>query len=139
MFEAVIALSIILLAIIFYASFVGNPVIKVTSSSSQLKVFGDDILRSLDEYTSEVGGSYHNSFLVQCIIEKDVDALTNRLNQSLPKTALYNIYVYNGVTQQTELWYPETPIPNVENVVKSSRAFVYNGFVYEVQLEVWYV
>jgi len=139
MFEAVAALSIIFLAILFVASFIGPPSFKVVSSSSQLKVFGDDALRSLDQYNSDGKSIYHNSLLVEYIVTNDTDSFTSFLNQTLPETALYNVYVYSSLTHKTDLWYPSEPIPSVGCVVKSSRVFVYEGFVYEVQLEVWYL
>lgn len=143
MFEAVIAIAIIILAYIFASYFTSPPSIRIAESSSKLEVFVKDILRTLDEYNPNGKPQYHYSLLTEYIISNTSDArknLTGFLNTTLPSTALYNIYVYAPLTSSTYLWYPEDePNPAVGTVIKGYRTIVYKGFVYEVQLEVWYV
>lgn len=139
MLETVTALAIIILAILFVRAFYGPPSLRVASSSSQLEVLANDILNTLDEKSVAGKARYHDSLLVEYIVTNDTSNFTSFLNQSLPATALYNIYVYNSTANSIYLWYPSKEIPTIGQVVKASRIFVYDGFVYEVELKVWYV
>jgi len=139
MFEAITAIAIIIMAVFFVRSFYGAPSLEVAASSEQLETYGDDILRTLDQPNSLIPEKYHGSLLVKYIVNNNSKDFSDFVETLLPATALYSIYIYNVSGDEISLWYPTEELPKSGNIVRSSRAFVYKGFVFEVQLEVWYI
>ena len=135
--EAIVAVGIVFAAIYVVSTMIGGPVITSASTASQLKVLAEDILRSLDEKNESIPDRYHESLLVQCIAERDIDTLTQVIGESLPPTVLYNLYLYNASNHTTVLLYPDEAFQPVGTVEKASRIIVYEGYIYEVELEVW--
>ena len=139
MFEAITAIAIIIMAVFFVRSFYGGPSLKVAASSDQLETYGEDILRTLDQPSSNIPDKYHNSLLVKYIVKNESEDFSKFVENLLPGTALYSIYIYNVSGDNLSLWYPTEELPKAGNIVRSTRAFVYKGFLFEVQLEVWYI
>ncbi len=137
--EAIIAVGIVFAAIYIVSSMVGSPVITTASTTNQLKVLADDILRSLDARNESIPPRYHHSLLVKYIAERDISSLTSIINDTIPPTALYNLYLYNASNRTTTLLYPSNALPPTGNVAKANRMIVYDGYIYEVELEVWTV
>ena len=74
-------------------------------SSNELKRLGDDALDTIYAETMHIkqnmGDEYitnnPSSKLVVCVITNNYTELTDSLNNSLPDTVLYNIYISNGI------------------------------------------
>ena len=85
-----------------------------TQSSNELKLMGDDTLGTIYAETMHIkqsmGGNYTTnnptSKLAVCIITNNYTGLTDSLNNILPDTVLYNIYISNGT--KTIFWCSST-------------------------------
>jgi len=102
--ETVFFAVTVLLAIIFLYQLSPSSTIS-NEYTNILKVQGDDALQSL--YTDVVPGDYPSDFpsnkLVYYLITNDYDGFTlSNLNNLLPSTVMYNIYISNGT--KTVFW-----------------------------------
>lgn len=102
--ETVFFAVTVLLALIFLYQL--SPSSTVSNEYTNiLKIQGDDALQSL--YTDVVPGDYPSDFpsnkLVYYLITNDYDGFTlSNLNNLLPSTVIYNIYISNGT--KTVFW-----------------------------------
>jgi len=102
--ETVFFAVTVLLALIFLYQL--SPSSAVSNEYTNiLKIQGDDALQSL--YTDVVPGDYPSDFpsnkLVYYLITDDYDGFTlSNLNNLLPSTVIYNIYISNGT--KTVFW-----------------------------------
>lgn len=135
--EAIISVGIVFAAIYLVSSMVGGPVIRTASSTGQLKILAEDILRSLDKKNESVPERYHQSLLVKYIAERDIDHLVDAIDRSLPAISDFNIYLYNASNHSTVLLYPDKAVFPTGDVIKANRIIVYGSYIYEVELEVW--
>jgi len=95
--ETVFFAVTVLLALIFLYQL--SPSSAVSNEYTNiLKIQGDDALQSL--YTDVVPGNYPSDFpankLVYYLITNDYHNFTSDLNNLLPSTVMYNIYISNG-------------------------------------------
>ena len=102
--ETVFFAVTVLLALIFLYQL--SPSSAVSNEYTNiLKIQGDDALQSL--YTDVVPGDYPSDFpsnkLVYYLITNDYNGFTlSNLNNLLPSTVMYNIYINNGI--KTVFW-----------------------------------
>ena len=123
---------ILFIGVLLFISSFSAPHQEPDYSFTQLKTFGDDSLRTLDN-TPTSDGLYHNSTLVK-YIANDTTNLTKFLNLSLPETVSYNIYL-RTVSERVSIHYMGTP---TGETAVAHRIIVYNGNVYNVELLMWY-
>ena len=102
--ETVFFAVTVLLALIFLYQLAPSSAVS-NEYTNILKVQGDDALQSL--YTDVVPGDYPSDFpsnkLVYYLITNDYDGFTlSNLNNLLPSTVMYNIYISNGT--KTVFW-----------------------------------
>ncbi|RLF27726.1 MAG: hypothetical protein DRN08_04090 [Thermoplasmata archaeon] len=101
--EVVFFATTVILSLVFIYN-LSPPSVVTNKYSSNLKIMGDDALRSL--YTQPIIGvppkGYPNSRLVHYLITNDYGDLVSDLNDLLPSNVMYNIYVSNGTN--TMVW-----------------------------------
>jgi hypothetical protein len=143
--DAITAISIIILAIIFAGNIAPVQSTVNPGTSSQLKILADDALRTLDSNMS----SHENQTKLEYYLWDRVkynntnNELLTFLNKSFPKTlsVSYNIWYYNSSSNKTVLWYPDVARLTFGTVVRSHRIVVVehsgNVYNYDVILEVW--
>ena len=124
---------ILFIGVLLFISSFSAPHQEPDYSFTQLKTFGDDSLRTLDN-TPTSDGSYHNSTLVKYIATNNISALTGFLNSSLPNAVSYNIY-NRSVSGRVTIYEMGTPIGDT---AVAHRIIVYNGNIYDVELLMWY-
>ena len=146
--DAITAISIIILSIIFAGSIAPVQSTVNPGTSSQLKILADDALRTLDTEMSEDDIKltkleyYLWSYTSSPFKNFDV-RLTDFLNESFPSTisVSYNIWYYNSSNKKTVLWYPDEARLTFGTVIRSHRIVFdrYSNYVYDVILEVWWI
>ena len=124
---------ILFIGVLLFISSFSAPHQEPDYSFTQLKTFGDDSLRTLDN-TPTSDGLYHNSTLVEYIAKNDTANLTKFLNLSLPETVSYNIYL-RTVSERSSIYYMGAP---TGETAVAHRIIVYDGNVYDVELTMWY-
>jgi len=124
---------ILFIGVLLFISSFSAPHQEPDYSFTQLKTFGDDSLRTLDN-TPTSDGLYHNSTLVKYIATNNISALTGFLNSSLPNAVSYNIY-NRSVSGRVTIYEMGTPIGDT---AVAHRIIVYNGNIYDVELLMWY-
>lgn len=154
--ESILFSIMVILSLMFVSNI--SPPSRVSSSLpvDQLKILGDDALRTIDKTTPTPADSYLGSSLVKYILEKDVFSLTNLLNSLLPDIS-YNLYLSNGI--ETIKWYDgEVLTGGKHGAVSKSHMIIilpldwidpdiypdgiitdYDGVVYDFILEMWYI
>jgi hypothetical protein len=160
--EAVLFSIMVIMALIFVNQLSPPSRISATISSDQLKILGDDALRSIDKVTIPELIAYSGSSLVKYIAKNDKENLAEYLNSLLPSQVKYNIYISDG--NETIKWYDaelEEKVAIVGTISRSHYIIVIRdeeitkdykmdgaenrfvehpiGCVYEVILEMWYV
>ncbi len=135
--EAVTVCVILLVSILFLSYLSAPPSVHVFTPN-QLKILGDDLLRSLDLMPTS-DGSYHDSMLTQYILTNppDYEDFTAFAEAVLPSNTFYHVWIVNGTTRS--LWYPTEALDKFGEVVKSHRVIIYDGSIYDIELEMWYV
>ncbi len=135
--EAVSAIIIIVLTFLFVYLSSSSPNPQVSRNPiTQLKDLGDDALFSL--YNSNSTESIYSNLLVQYMMENDTKDMTSYINSSLPSTVSYNIWL-SSINGNLVIFYPETPKVSYGSTARSHQIFTYEGRLYEVQLEMWYI
>jgi len=135
--EAIFVAAWVIIAILLINTFILPRSTTEENPVAQLEVLGSDALRSLDKAYIE-DSAYHNSLLTKYIFTDDKASLSKFLNVTLSNLVSYRIWLYNASAHETSLWYPENPINATNNVATAHRIIVYNGYVYDVKLEMWY-
>ena len=159
--ESVLFSIMVLMALLFVSQLSPPSKVYASTSSDQLKILGDDALRSIDKRSPGGGlgqiGLYSTSSLTKYIATNDVDSLTAYLDALLPNNVNYNISISNGT--KTINWYNGEEAGNVKvgdisvahciilinkeaidgtEYVNKQIIEDYDGYIYEVILEMWY-
>lgn len=122
--EAVLFAVMVFTALFFIFQLSPSPAIDADLSSDQLKILGDDALRTIDKTTPETPGSYYNSKLVKFVANNEKGNFTGLLNLVLPDYVGYNIHLSDGVN--ATIWYngEEVSGEKVGLVTRSHRIIV---------------
>lgn len=102
--EAIFFAITIVIALIFLFQMSPTSIQSGTQSSNELKLLGDDALDTIYAETlhikQNIGEGYTTNNpankLAVCIITNNFTGLTDSLNDILPETVFYNIYISNG-------------------------------------------
>jgi len=132
-----ISAVILFIGVLLFVSSFSTPPREANYSFTQMKILGDDSLRTLDNLPVDNQTDtekYHNSTLVEYIAKNDTANLTKFLNLSLPETVSYNIYL-RTVSERSSIYYMGAP---TGETAVAHRIIVYNGNVYDVELLMWY-
>ncbi len=143
--EAVSATIIILFAFLFvYMASTPQGTVVSISSTTQLRILGSDILTAIYE-DNPSDGTYSN-LLAEYVFEdgnsdfsSKVQNFTIFLNKSFPKGIMYNVWVYNPHNDSRVLYYPHNELISVGSVARTHKFVCHQGFVRDVQLEMWYI
>jgi len=132
-----ISAVILFISVLLFVSSFPTPPRESNYSITQMKILGDDSLRTLDNLPVDNqtdAEKYHNSTLVEYVAKNDTANFTKFLNLSLPETVSYNIYL-RTISERSFIYYMGTPIG--ETAV-AHRIIVYDGNLYDVELAMWY-
>jgi hypothetical protein len=144
-YEAIVCAALLALAV-FFVYQMHPPMMQSTIYSNQLKILGDDALRSLGAYPSKNYSGY--SLLEEYIIDNNTANFTKFLNSTFPATVGYSIYISNGTVEQ--IWYNGS-VGGIFGLVTRSHYIIaidpdlsqpipnYTGSVYDVILEMWQI
>lgn len=116
--ESIFFAITVVIALVFLIQISPTSIQSGNQSSNELKLLGDDALDAIYAETLHInqnrGGNYNTnnptSKLVVCIITNNYTGLTDSLNNILPDTVLYNIYISNGT--ETVFWCSSTADTN---------------------------
>jgi hypothetical protein len=116
--EAIFFAITVVIALILLFQMSPTSIQSGSQSSNNLKMLGDNALDAIYAETQHikqnVGASYTtnnpSSKLVVSIIKNDYSKLTDSLNNILPDSVIYNIYISNG--SKTVFWCTSTGDPN---------------------------
>jgi len=61
------------------------------------------------------------------------------IEDAIPSDALYTVWLYNASLGREDLWYPWVEREGFGEIVRCNRVIVYDGFVYDVVLKMWYI
>ena len=140
MLEAVSATIILILAFLFiYTSMSSQQTEVMVDETAQLRLLGDDVLSSLDKTPPK--NTIYSSRLVECLFnksEEDMQVFMDYINSFLPSVVSYNVWLYRSLTQNTSLVCPSIAQESFGSVTQAHRLVVYQGEIYDVQLEMWY-
>ena len=147
-----------LILIIFVSNISPPSMVSSSTPVDQLKILGDDALRTIDKTAPSPASSYLGSLLVKYLLKNDKFSLTNLLDSLLPDVS-YNLYISNGST--TIKWYNGEALTGGKHgaVSKSHMIIIlpqgpewidpaiypngiipgYDGVVYNLVLEMWYI
>lgn len=111
---------------------------------NSLKTRADTALTALD---NEPNSNYHTS-LTQYIAENMTNSFSSRLRSSISPCYGFTVYVYNitnmyrnssvSLEENKDIFIDQWS-PKVGDKTHASRMIVYDGFVYEVVMELWYL
>lgn len=136
--EAVFVAGMLLLSLLFISHFSAPPTVE-TIPENQLKIRGDEALRSLDLLPT-ASGSYHDSRLTQYIFTNDFTNFISFIDEMLPSAVLYNVWLYNTSSRNSVFWCSNhansaRKQEMIGTTVRSHRSIVNEGIVYDVELE----
>ena len=145
--EVIIVSGMLLTTLFFVKSFDFTPS-TVASKENRLATIGDSILTSL-ESTPDPSGEY-NSLLARYTnpnaLPSDVSGFIDTVRNSLPYGSLFEISVINvsniaissTATIQSSTFTIYSPPAKAGTEAVASKVVVINGFVYELNLEIYY-
>lgn len=128
--ETIVFAITVLLSLVFLYQLSPSSTVE-NKYTNDLKIRGDDALRSLNNAQIDTSANYPFDFpsnkLVNYLITNDYSSFISDLNSMLPKTVDYNIYISNGT--KTIFWchsnyksgttIPQEPTKTIEPVSKS--------------------
>ena len=139
--DAIVASAIIILSIVF-ARYVGSTYSVVyPGTAGQIKTLADDTLRILDSRnsTQDTNCTQLEYYLDQRVRFHTLSDFQSSLNESIPLSIYYNVWIYNSSSGETMLWCP-SKAGSPFGIVACSHRIVYdkyNDIIYDVILEVW--
>lgn len=145
MLEAVLVVAMLFMTLYFSQS-LSSTVYESAIEKNILKIKGASALESLDNYPND---DYH-SLLTWYIIENMTESFTKFIYTSgriFPCIA-YNVYLYNismmfrnstaKENNYKTLW-SYIPAPEIGKRAQTYRIITYDGYVYEIVLDMWYI
>ena len=154
--ESILFAGMVLLALIFVYQLSPPSTISTDKYSNQLRILGNDALRSIDK-TSPSDVYNYTSRLVELVATKNMDNLTTILNSILPDYVSYNIFITDG-NNTVVLYDGDVLGEKIGTVARANRILAidqndvdttaypggeiipsYNGCLYDLILEMWYI
>jgi len=135
--EAVVAVAIVFLALMFVYQQATAPSVSSTYPSSQLKSLCDDALFALWSTPTE-DRSYGNCLLAKLVFTNDKEGFVENMSGLLPENVFYNVWIYDGVNRS--LWYPkDEPLTPIGSVVVAHQLVSNSTQILVVEMEAWEV
>ena len=130
---------------LFFVQGIQTIVYKSVKETNVLKEKGDSALTSLDNFPAE---GYHTR-LTQYFITNDIFNFSNYIYSSIfPPGIAHRVYIYNislmfsnstlDINKYKTLWYT-FDTPEIGEETQVHRFFVYDGFLYDIVLDMWYI
>ena len=129
---------------LFFVQGIQTTVYEGVKEENILTEKGNTALNSLDNIPAE---GYHTR-LIKYIVTNDTFNFSYYISSSIFPSVAYKVYVYNvsamfsnstlDVKDYKTLWY-ELNAPEVGERTQVHRFFVYDGFLYDLVLDMWYL
>ena len=154
--ESILFAGMVLLALIFVYQLSPPSTISTDKYSNQLRILGNDALRSIDK-SSPVDVYNYTSRLVELVATKNMDNLTTLLNSIIPDYVSYNVFITDG-NNTVVLYDGDVLGGKIGIVARANRILVIDpndvdttsypggeiipdnsGCLYDLILEMWYI